>query len=169
VTQSAELPGLRRRLAGITYEALLLLGVLSVTFMVPHLVIAMLREAAAPGWLQLIHLLCVIGAYYLWYWHHGGQTLAMQTWKMQLVRHNGGRPSLPQLLWRYALICLLPTLMVVLLAQLLSQLPQPIPRWYPMLGVVVSLLWAFFDRDRQFMHDRLAGTKIIFKQPTALP
>jgi uncharacterized RDD family membrane protein YckC len=24
----------------------------------------------------------------------------------------------------------------------------------------VSVLWAFFDRDRQFLHDRLAGTRL---------
>jgi uncharacterized RDD family membrane protein YckC len=25
----------------------------------------------------------------------------------------------------------------------------------------VSILWALFDRDRQFLHDRLAGTRLI--------
>jgi uncharacterized RDD family membrane protein YckC len=24
-----------------------------------------------------------------------------------------------------------------------------------------SILWAFFDRDRQFLHDRLAGTRLV--------
>jgi uncharacterized RDD family membrane protein YckC len=24
-----------------------------------------------------------------------------------------------------------------------------------------GVIWAFFDRDRQFLHDRLAGTKIV--------
>jgi uncharacterized RDD family membrane protein YckC len=27
----------------------------------------------------------------------------------------------------------------------------------------LSLLWVFFDRDRQFLHDRLAGTRLILK------
>jgi uncharacterized RDD family membrane protein YckC len=30
----------------------------------------------------------------------------------------------------------------------------------------VSILWAIFDRDRQFLHDRLAGTKLIYVPPT---
>ena len=30
----------------------------------------------------------------------------------------------------------------------------------------VSVLWALFDRDRQFLHDRLAGTRIICVPPT---
>ena len=29
-----------------------------------------------------------------------------------------------------------------------------------------SIAWAFFDRDRQFLHDRLAGTRLIFVPPT---
>jgi uncharacterized RDD family membrane protein YckC len=30
----------------------------------------------------------------------------------------------------------------------------------------LSVLWALFDRDRQFLHDRLAGTKLICVPPT---
>jgi uncharacterized RDD family membrane protein YckC len=30
----------------------------------------------------------------------------------------------------------------------------------------LSILWAFFDRDRQFLHDRLAGTRLIDVRPT---
>jgi uncharacterized RDD family membrane protein YckC len=29
-----------------------------------------------------------------------------------------------------------------------------------------SVLWALFDRDRQFLHDRLAGTRLIDARPT---
>jgi len=25
----------------------------------------------------------------------------------------------------------------------------------------LSILWALFDRDRQFLHDRLAGTRLV--------
>lgn len=30
----------------------------------------------------------------------------------------------------------------------------------------VSVLWALVDRDRQFLHDRLAGTRLIDARPT---
>ena len=30
----------------------------------------------------------------------------------------------------------------------------------------ISVLWAFVDRDRQFLHDRLAGTRLIDARPT---
>jgi uncharacterized RDD family membrane protein YckC len=29
----------------------------------------------------------------------------------------------------------------------------------------ISLLWALFDRDRQFLHDRLAGTRLVLVRP----
>ena len=29
-----------------------------------------------------------------------------------------------------------------------------------------SIVWALFDRDRQFLHDRLAGTRLIYVPPT---
>jgi uncharacterized RDD family membrane protein YckC len=25
----------------------------------------------------------------------------------------------------------------------------------------ISILWSLFDRDRQFLHDRLAGTRLV--------
>jgi uncharacterized RDD family membrane protein YckC len=30
----------------------------------------------------------------------------------------------------------------------------------------VSIIWALFDRDGQFLHDRLAGTRLIYAPPT---
>ncbi len=164
MTRTNDRPGVRRRLAGIAYESLLLLGVLSVTFMIPHLALGMGLNFIVPGWVLLIHLLLVLGAYFLWYWHKGGQTLAMQTWKMQLVRADGGTPSINQLVLRFVLAWTIPFLMMFALQQLIAHLQHEVPHWYPVLGGCVGLLWAFFDRDRQFLHDRLAGTQIIFKR-----
>ncbi len=121
------------------YESLLLLGVLALTFMLPHLLLGMGFGIALPGWFLLTHVAAVLGAYFLWYWSHGGQTLAMQTWKLQLASVNGETPTIKQLLLRYALT------------------------WPSLLWFGVGLFWALFDRDHQFLHDRLAGTRLIFK------
>ncbi|MDP1609478.1 MAG: RDD family protein [Sulfuritalea sp.] len=139
-TASARLPGLRRRISSMAYESLLLLGVLSVSFMLPHLALGMGFNIVLPGWILLSHVFIVLGAYFLWYWHHGGQTLAMQTWKIQLSTPCGARPSLARLALRYALA------------------------WPSVLYFGAGVLWALFDRDRQFLHDRLAGTRLVFKQ-----
>ena len=83
------------------------------------------------------HLTLVTLAYFLWFWIHGGQTLAMKTWKLRLCEsQTGGRPPLRQLLLRFSLA------------------------WPSVLFFGIGLLWALVDRDRQFLHDRLAGTRI---------
>ncbi len=135
------LASVRRRLVTMLYESLLLLGVLSVTFMLPHLALGMAWGLVLPGPLLVIHVFLVMGAYFIWYWRHGGQTLAMQTWKLKLVGNDHSAPSLPQLCLRY-LLC-----------------------WPSLLLYGAGLLWALFDRDRQFLHDRLSGTRIISVAP----
>lgn len=124
------------------YESLLLLGVLSVTFILPHLALGMGFEIVLPGPLLLLHIFLVIGTYFVWYWSHGGQTLAMQTWRLRIVGVDSNPPKLKQLLLRYLL------------------------SWPCLLLYGAGLIWAFFDRDRQFLHERLSGTRIIFVPPT---
>ena len=134
---SAELAGLRRRLASMLYESMLLLGVLALTFLVPYLMLGIAAEFAPPGWLLWLHVFGVLGVYFVWYWRRGGQTLAMQTWKLRIVTADGNPVSLQQGWARYALA------------------------WPSVLCGGVGLWWALIDRDRQFLHDRLAGTRII--------
>lgn len=140
IVSAAPLPGVRRRLASMAYESLLLLGVLSITFMLPHLVLGIGFEIVLPGWALLSHVFVVLGSYFIWCWRHGGQTLAMQTWKIVLSTPSGAQPSLARLALRYALA------------------------WPSIIYLGAGLLWALFDRDRQFLHDRLAGTRIVFKR-----
>jgi len=133
-------PALTRRIASMAYESLLLLGVLSVGFMLPQLVLGIGFNLLLPGWALLGNVFVVVGCYFLWYWHHGGQTLAMQTWKIGISTPSGAQPSLPRLALRYAL------------------------SWPSLIYFGVGILWALVDRDRQFLHDGLAGTRLIFKR-----
>jgi uncharacterized RDD family membrane protein YckC len=135
------LPGIRRRLASATYDALLLIGVVTATLLVPHILIGLAFKITAPALVLGGHLLIVLACYFLWYWRHGGQTLAMQTWKIRLISITGSTPSWQQLLLRFFMM-------------------------WPSIGFYgAGLLWAFFDRDRQFLHDRLSGTRIVFNNP----
>lgn len=138
--QYTELPGIGRRLASMLYESLLLLGVLSVSFMVPHLLLGIGLGITAPGPVLLAHVAIVLAAYFLWYWSHGGQTLAMQTWKLRITTPDGVSPRLSFLILRYLL------------------------SWPSLLFYGAGIIWSLFDRDRQFLHDRLAGTRIVFAE-----
>lgn len=136
------LASLGRRLASLLYEALLLTGVLLVAFLLPHLALGMGLGITAAGPLLLAHVFIVVAAYFLWQWRHGGQTLAMKTWRLRIVGCDDKPPTNAQLLVRHLL------------------------SWPSVLFYGAGLFWAFFDRDRQFLHDRLAGTRIIFVPPT---
>ncbi len=133
-----EIASLRRRLASMLYESMLLLGVLALAFMLPYLALGIGLDAAPPGWFAWLHIFVVLGAYFVWYWHRNGQTLAMQTWRLRLVDADDGRNlSLGRCWLRYALA------------------------WPSVLLCGVGLLWALIDRDRQFLHDRIAGSRIV--------
>ena len=130
-------PGILRRLAAMAYEAILLIGVLVVAS-----AIFMIAAGGSPslgGWqrhaLQAF-LVAVLAAYFLWCWMRGGQTLPMKAWHIRLVMP--GRSSVPpaRALLRFVIAG-------------------------PLLLSGVSLLWALFDRDKQFLHDRIAGTRLV--------
>ncbi len=129
--------GLGRRFACLVYEALLLLAVLFLGSALFTSVAGAADTFASRLALQgLLLILC--GAYLIWSWTHGGQTLPMQAWQLRIVAADSGRP---------------PALRVALKRYLLA-----VPG--ALLGAV-SFLWGLVDRDRLFLHDRLAGTRIV--------
>jgi uncharacterized RDD family membrane protein YckC len=128
-------PGLLRRLAAMLYEALLVLAVLFVA----AFVYLLFRNPQAPGGMAFfrLYLALVVAGYFLWFWTHGGQTLAMKTWHLRLVGAEGGSVT-----WRRA------CLRLVLAAA-------------GLLAFGFGIWWALWDREGQFLHDRLAGTRLI--------
>ena len=129
-------PGIGRRLASALYDLLLVAALVMVaTF--PF--IALFGDATS-GWrrhLLQAWVLVVAGGYFAWFWTHGGQTLAMKTWRLRLVRGDGAPVGSWRALHRYGLAIL------------------------GLLAMGLGFAWAFVDRDRQFLHDRLAGTAIV--------
>ncbi len=135
---SAEIAGIRRRFASLLYESLLLLGVLGAGFMLPLIVLGTAFGWTPPGWLEWLHVVFLLGLYFVLLWRRNGQTLAMQTWRLQIVDSRSGMPpGLKQCLIRYALT------------------------WPSLCFFAAGLIWAWFDRDRQFLHDRFSGTIIV--------
>lgn len=84
-----------------------------------------------------IYLIAIAAAYFLYCWTHGGQTLPMKTWRIRLLTRDGNTISLQTGICRYLFaLC--------------------------GLGLCgLGLIWALFDRERLFLHDRLAGTRIV--------
>ena len=129
-------PGFWRRILCMVYEFLLLIAVLFIAGVIFHLIY---HETDAP-YFRLIfqfYLLSVAGIYLIWFWIHGGQTLAMQTWKIRVISANGGKMNIWQAILRY---------------------------FFTVTSISFfgcGIIWALFDREGQFLYDRLAGTRII--------
>ena len=130
------MPGFGRRLLSMIYEFLILVAVLFIASFIFHLVFRNTSSIFFRPAFQ-IYLLLIAGIYFTWFWTHGGQTLPMQTWKLRVVGADGQRIYLKQALARYL---------------------------FAVIGFFFfgcGILWAFFDRDGLFLHDRLAGTRIV--------
>ncbi len=130
-------PSLLRLGACMVYDGLV---VLALSFALA-LVFILLFGDASHGFkrygLQLF-LWLGVGLYFVWCWRKSGQTLAMQTWQLKLSNAQLGRLSWPQALLRYVMASL-------------------------SLGVFgLGFIWAVFDPDRLFLHDRLLGSRITF-------
>jgi uncharacterized RDD family membrane protein YckC len=85
----------------------------------------------------------------------------MKTWRFRVVNVNGKRVSWGRAILRFfsALFCFGPACAGVLLLFFPARLSPLITMWafFPLMATV---LYARFDVDGQFLHDRLAGTRI---------
>jgi len=135
-SESAATPSLLRRMACMSYEVVLLTAVFLLGLLLPHALLGAFALRAAPANVLWAHFLVLLLAYFAWFWVHGGQTLPMKTWRIRLVTNDGVLVRPAQAILRY-LLC-----------------------WPSLLLFGIGILWAFLDRDGQFLHDRLARTRL---------
>lgn len=143
-----------RRLAAITYDAVLLTGVLVLASAAVTLPIGLglgreaadaLFHSAAFRWPFFLYCLGVLVGFHLWFWTHGGQTLGMKAWRIRVIRADGTPLGLRDAVCRY-------------FAAALSLLPMGLGFW-----------WAAVDAAGLAWHDRLSGTRLILVSPRAAP
>ena len=118
------------------YEALLLCAVLAAAAL-PIVMLARTADAIVARPLLQIYLVAVAATYFVWQWRRGGQTLPMKTWHMRVVTRAGSALNLRQAMSRFV---------------------------FALAGCLLGgfgFLWALVDREGLFLHDRLAGTKIV--------
>ncbi|MDX1669434.1 MAG: RDD family protein [Limnobacter sp.] len=131
-------PSRKRRFAIMIYELMLLFGVVFAALLLFDPLTQSDHALKMRGERQLL-LFFVIGLYFVWFWKKGGQTLAMKTWHVQLVREDGSPVTWWQAIARY-LLCLV-------------------------FGWGIGMVYSFFDRNGQFPQDRLLRTLLVSSQP----
>ena len=155
-------PKLRRRLATMVYEGVILFGIV---FIAGYLfsTLTQQRNGLTHHNVLMTWIGMVVAVYFVYFWTHGGQTLPMKTWRLKVVDARGAPLSTARAILRYLLAWLwfLPPLAL-----------------HPLLGLTVPVtlglcagwivLWAaavWIDPSRQFLHDRLAGTRVVAVPP----
>jgi uncharacterized RDD family membrane protein YckC len=130
-------PGLLRRLGAMFYDSLLLLALLML-LSYPYV---WLTGGAKPGLLvktlYQLYLLAICFLYFAGSWVRAGQTLGLRTWRLKLVRDDGGPLTWSVAVKRFAWA------------------------WLSLLCLGLGFLWVLHDRDKLAWHDRLSGTKLI--------
>jgi uncharacterized RDD family membrane protein YckC len=164
--EEAITPSLMRRMACWLYEGMLLFGVMVSSGLV-YFVTAYWVTGLAPGDMNVNPQLksglqassfLVLGLYFIWMWRRG-QTLAMKTWRIQIVDAAGQKISRKTAFKRYlaSWLWFLPPLA----ASSVLGLP-PVQLTFLTLGwITVWGLLSRFHPQRQFWHDVLAGTRLI--------
>lgn len=153
---------LKRRLAAFVYEGVLLFGVVMIAGLLYSAATNLRDPSQGTLGLQLL-LFAVLGLYFGWFWTHGGQTVAMQTWRIRLLRADGGPVRWPQALARYVLAWLwfVPALVTL---RLLDVHHGGVMAAALLAGVAAYAALTRLHPERQFWHDAVCGTRLVSTQ-----
>lgn len=157
-----------RRLAAIVYDALVLAAViLFATALVSPFVDTETSTPANP--LLGIYLCGVAFVFIGWFWTHGGQTLGMRAWRLQLVTTDGDAVR-----WRHALLRLVsgvPAWLLLIIGVISWATPARPPAgslvaWlFEVPGgwlTLIASLWVIWDNSRFSWRDRASRTRVTY-------
>lgn len=162
-----EAPSVWRRLACFTYEGVLLFGVLMISGYLYSTLTQQRHALQGHHGLQAFIFL-VLGIYFVFFWSHGGQTVAMRAWHIRLLTADGRPVSQWRALLRYLLswIWFVPALAAAQLAGLKSA-----GEIFGVLsaGVIAYALLSRLGPQRQYWHDVFSGTRLVNWRPARPP
>lgn len=158
--------GLWRRFGAFVHELLFLVGYL---FIVGLVFAAFSGESMSAGkpqllsgpvlWLQQLYLFATIGLYFVFFWTKGRRTLAFKTWQLRLGQAGEfvAAPTPKQAVVRYIATWIGPMIGLVVYVSVGKSTG---PLW--LVAMFTNFFWALVDSERAFLHDRLAGTRVMY-------
>ena len=156
-------PSMYRRLAAFVYEGVLLFGVVMTTALF-YAGLTQQKNAMVGRSGLMAALFIILGLYFVWFWSHGGQTLAMKAWKVQVVDSAGQPVREWRALWRYLLSWL--WFMPACLALYVWRLQDAWSIFGVLtVGVIGYASTSFLNPLHQLPHDLICGTRIIATPP----
>jgi len=161
-------PTIRRRLAASVYEALLLAAVALLVGFATLPFVAPTPSTLVPSGpvplpdraARIVSFGCVFAAWGLYcvgLWSNGRRSLPMKTWKLALITKNDTHPDRRTAFLRYLACWAGPGCAIAAYALIRH---HGTALWSVAL-LPLNYAWALVDRDRQFLQDRLAGTRLV--------
>jgi uncharacterized RDD family membrane protein YckC len=162
------------RLICLLYDGLLLLALLAVLNVilvgiftsgqaVQTQAIELLSPQVRYG-LQFPASVLIIFGFYGYCWTRSGQTLGMQTWRLELIRRDGYRPRWRDALRRFLAACVLPVLCGAL-SWILQDGNGKAFGFSVVLGFVVNYVWGWLPltglSHGRCLHDLLSDTEVV--------
>ncbi|HET9339462.1 MAG TPA: RDD family protein [Casimicrobiaceae bacterium] len=156
---------LARRLASLVYEllivaAIVLVGGFALTPLMSPLADPNHALLLPPPGVRLAGfalLAALLAAYCAYGWSRGRRTLPMKTWRLLLVDAEGVPVTPKRALARYAAAWIAPLVAIAAYAATHSPLAAA--------ALALNHAWALVDPERRFLHDRLAGTRLVTDAP----
>jgi uncharacterized RDD family membrane protein YckC len=152
-------PTIKRRLICMLYEAFLITAVEALAILVYLFATRNEHTPTIDHGRNLVFFL-VAAAYFIHAWSGSGHTLAMKTWRIKVVKLGCKTVPYRASAVRYLMAWgwFLPALVACYVFGWKStgQVGSALA-----VGVLGWALTALFDKDRQFLHDKLAGTRLI--------
>ncbi len=154
-----------RQLLAMLYDGLLLVAVLFLA-MALLLIVSRGQPPAEHQPLLSLYLLTVSYLFFGWFWTHGGQTLGMRAWRLQMRARDGGAVSWGQALRRF--VTAIPAWLVVIVG--IARLAgvafhahpwlEPLNRVPGLAILATGLVWLVLDHRPGNWRARLSGTEV---------
>lgn len=146
--------GLWRRLAALLYDGFLVAAIWMFLGYIVQFIFGVDSNQLVDGRVQtdpiqdVVLFTLMLGSaagFYCYFWLRSGQTLGMLAWRLQVQNRHGGKLSLQQALWRFVLA------------------------WPAFFAAGLGYLWLYLDSNKDAVHDRLSGTKVVLVPRTHRP
>jgi uncharacterized RDD family membrane protein YckC len=139
---SAQSAGLGWRLLAMIYDlfpalALWFVPLFAISFTQKAQSMGSLRPDPLAGYVELLLLWLIPGAYMVISWRRGGATLGMRPWRLRVVAVDGQPATLRTLCLRYAIATI------------------------SLLALGAGFWWCLFDPERRSWHDLVSGTRFV--------
>jgi uncharacterized RDD family membrane protein YckC len=152
-------PTVKRRLISMVYEAFLITAVEALAILIYLFATRNQHTPAIDHGRNLVFFL-VAAAYFIHAWSGSGHTLAMKTWRIKVVKLGYRTVPFRAAAIRYLMAWgwFLPAIVACYAFGWTSVRDVSIA---VAMGIVAWAMTALFDKDKQFLHDRMAGTRLI--------